>query len=148
MRTQDEIVVRMRNSRSFLGFEMEVLITALDFEHAKEFLRPEVKAEDWKCSDEQTLLSEAQIYAAFAWGKAADHRGISAGRGVEKLSAVAWLLGRDDVVSAMAAVDYAYYGCPKLKAFCEGMCFPIGTGAALERMMKGEPCSDGCDSCC
>lgn len=148
MRTQEEIVNRMKTIDSFLGFETEVLVTALDYEHAKPFLKPETKLEEWKADTEEELLKAARDYAVFAWGKAEDHRGISANRSVAKLAEWAWLLGRDDVLLAMEKAGYENYGCPKLKAFCEGMGFPVPTDEGLQRMMCGVPCSDHCDNGC
>ena len=104
MRTQDEIVARIREKRSFFGFDAEVLLPSLDFEHAVEFLKPEATREHWEGGGEKKEpypLAEASVmrdfrdYAEFAWGKAQDHRGLSAYRSLEKLSAWAWLLGRD-----------------------------------------------------
>ena len=149
MRTQEEIVAKMSTkSDSFFGFDKEVYVLGLDFEHAKPFLEEGTTAEQCPTRTEAEVTKEAAGYAEFAWGKAEDHRGLSAGRSVEKLTAFAWLLGRDDVVAAMEAAGYAQYGCPKLKAFCDGMGFPVPDSEELMRMMRGESCSDYCESGC
>lgn len=161
MRTQEEIVTRIREKRDVIfGFEAEVLLPHLDYEHAKEFLKPEASREQWEGLhrngdvEERYPLTEAaalrdfRSYAEFAWGKAADHRGLSAGRSVEKLTAWAWLLGRDDVLVQVEKTDYAQYGCPKLKVICEAFGFPIPDDEGSQRMMRGEPCVVGCDMGC
>ena len=158
MRTQEEIVARIREKRSMFGFDAEVLLPYLDYDHAKEFIRPVVPREKWEVSsedggrgyplNEEAAMRDFRAYAEFAWGKAQDHRGLSANRSVEKLEAWAWLLGRDDVLAASEAAGYASYGCPKLKVICEAFGFPIPDDEATVRMMNGEPCRPDCDSGC
>lgn len=152
MKTPEQIVEKMRTekSESILGFSLEVLSDYLDFEHAKEFLKPETKPEDWKskpATDEQ-VLSDARDYAVFGWGKAQGHRGISASRTIEKMEAYAWLLGKDDVLAKSESAPYAQYGCPKLKVLCEGLDLPVPQDEDLQRMMNGQECTDGCKSGC
>src|SRR5262249_50912769 len=48
---------------------------------------------------EDFVRKEMLSYLAFAFGKAADHRGISAARSVQKLTEYAWLLGVDELVA-------------------------------------------------
>lgn len=154
MRTQGEIVERVRASRTMFGFQAEVLVPHLDFEHAREFLKPEMTLEKWEEGEDPSPLTEARAvedfrkYAEFAWGKARDHRGLSASRSVEKLSTWTWLLGRDDVLEAVEAVGYAQYGCPKLKVICDAFGFPVPDDEATQRMIRGEPCEPGCESGC
>ena len=146
-RTQDEIVARIKQvaADDWLGFRQEVLIGALDFEHAKPFLKPETTAEGWKPSD---IEDDARGYLDFAVGKIVDHRGISASRSVDKLTEYAWLLGRDDVVAAMDGAHYPQYGAPKVKAFADGMGWSWPADADLARMANGGSCSDDCQSGC
>jgi hypothetical protein len=154
MRTQDEIVARMRvkEEGDLFGFAREVLACYLDFEHAREFLRPEMTREEWEkdlpAATDARALGEMRDYAEFAWGKAKDHRGISASRSIDKLSAWAWLLGRDDVLEKVGKTPYAQYGCPQLQVFCEAFGFPMPDDEAAQRMMRGLPCYDGCESGC
>lgn len=140
MRTQDEIVAYVKAGDGFINWAVDVCCPYLDYEHGKPWLNPEVAPGDWvqKPYDEAVLLKEAAEYAVFAWGKAQDQRGLSASRSVDKLRAFAFMLGRDDVVAAMDAAEYAQYGAPKLEAFCEGMGFPVPTDADLVAMMHGE----------
>ena len=151
-RTQDEIVARIAAAAAddWAGFRREVLTVTLDFEHAKPFLKGNVTAEQWAESRTTNVEGSARQYLTFAIGKIEDHRGISASRSVDKLTEFAWLMGRDDIVEAMNAADYAQYGAPKVKAFAEGMGWPFFAAerAALERMAAGRPCTDNCDSGC
>lgn len=160
-RTQDEIVARIKAvaPEDWLGFRTEVLVNALDFEHAKPWLKDDTTPERWDAARAQ--MHDAASYLEFAIGKILDHRGISASRSTEKLAEYAWLAARDDVVAAMDAAEYAQYGAPKVKAFAEGMGLPWpkagapeGDGydaddmRALDRMADGSPCRDGCESGC
>lgn len=152
-RTQDQIVTRMREvvaDGDMLGFRREVLLEALDYEHARPYLKPETTEQAWAESVGETPLADrAARYLDFAVGKILDHRGISAGRSVEKLTEYAWLLGRDDVVTAMNRADYAQYGAPKVKAFAVGLALPWpDADTELERMADGDPCEPGCESGC
>lgn len=148
-RTQDEILARIRSidSDDVFGFSREVLLTALDYEHVKPYLKDGLTAADWPSND---IEGDAREYLEFAVGKIIGHRGISAERSVSKLAEYAWLLGRDDVVDAMGAADYAQYGAPKVKAFADGLgwSFNPDGDAELNRMADGLPCIAGCDDGC
>lgn len=145
--TQDQIVERIAAvaENDWLGFRREVLVQALDFAHAKPFLRDGVTEDQWPTTD---LAAEAAEYLTFAIEKILDHRGISANRSVDKLCEYAWLLGRHDVVSAMESVGFAQYGAPKVKAFAVGLDLPWPDDPALARMAAGESCYPGCDEGC
>jgi hypothetical protein len=150
-RTQQEIVDRIVDANAdddFMGFRREVLLDALEFEHAKPYLKDGVTEAEWDASREKDTQAAARGYLDFAVGKIEDHRGISASRSVEKLGEYAWLLGRDDVVAAMAAADYPQYGAPKVKAFAEGMGWPWPPDAGLARMAEGLPCTEDCYGGC
>ncbi|GII88216.1 hypothetical protein Ssi03_62060 [Sphaerisporangium siamense] len=150
-RTQEEILTRIQavSDEDLLGFRLQVLLGALDFEHAKPFLKPDTTAEDWKAAPSSAeILEEAQGYYEFALGKIRDHRGISATRSVEKLGECAWLLGRDDVVEAMAEADYPQYGAPKVKAFADGFGLAWPDSEDMARMAVGEPCTPDCREGC
>jgi hypothetical protein len=156
MRTQEEILERIRSmqaSGDIFGFAREVLIEYLDFECAKEFLKPEPETttEEWEenrpSTDEDARVA-ARKYAEFAWGKVQDHRSLSAGRSIVKMSAWAWLLGLSDAVVLADIEDYAQYGAPKLKILCEAMGLPVPDEEWAIRMMRGKPCRDGCEDGC
>lgn len=156
MRTPEEIKARIAEvaSSDFLGFQREVLITALPFEIASEFLKEGTTAEEWAAQSEETAekqAAESARYLEFAIGKATDHRGISAGRSVEKLEAHAWVAGRDDVLRAMEVAGYQNYGAPKLKAFALAMRLEwpsIKANLEINRMAEGLSCRPGCDEGC
>lgn len=154
-RTQDEIVAKAKGiiaEEQFLDFRHEVLIDALDFEHAKEFLKEDATEEQWNKQRTMDVEKEAREYLIFAYGKAEDHRGISAERSVQKLEMFAWLLGRDDVVKAMTDAPYPNYGVPQLYAFAKGMGWPLPTEEQgkkeLDRMAEGKKCRDNCEGGC
>lgn len=112
-----------------LGFKTEALAAFLPWEHAKALVKPTVTEEEWT-KDTKPLTREAVIeqmrgYMEFAWGKAKDERGISASRSVEKLREWAWLLGDDDLVTAIEEAPYGWYGVDTLRVICERLDFPI-----------------------
>lgn len=163
IRTSDEIATRLRAVRAagtdLFGFREEVLLEALGFEHAREFLAPEVTASQWdrrrwrQHSDTETY---ARWYLTFAIDKILDHRSNSASRSVQKLAELAWLLGRDDLMSAMDDADYPMYGAPKVKTFADGLGWPFTDRLddpelrqMLTRMAAGHECDpDGCTQGC
>lgn len=150
-RTQDEIAARVREIQEgdLFGWRLEVLLPALDFEHAREFLKPEATKERWEeARHGNDLEAAAKSYYDFAIGKIRDHRGISAERSVLKLTEFAWLLGRDDVIAAMDAAPYPEYGAPKVKAFGQGLGLAWPDEPALTRMAAGEPCRTVCMEGC
>lgn len=156
-RSQAEILARIENADDPLGFKLEVLVAALTFDNARRYLKPEVTAQEWgQPRPVERLEAEARDYLEFAIGKIVGHRGISAHRSVDKLEEFAWLLGRDDVVTAMGLADYPQYGAPKVHAFGAGMGWWEDALAALDasdvadlaRMVTGLPCEDGCVSGC
>lgn len=165
MRTQDEIAAKVANGNDDLfGFQAEVLMCFLDYDHAKPLIKPEFTRERWDtmpngvggdAPQHPRILTEADIpeqmagYMRFAWGKVNDHRSLSAGRSVEKLAALAWLLGDDDVVAfAEDPNNYAQYGAPILRHICERYGLPIPDDEGVQRMMQGEPCVAYCPSGC
>lgn len=153
-RTQDEIIDRYHAADDFFGFAVEVLAEAMTAETIRGINPKAELPDDWAPKTTQAFEAEARGYLTFAVGKIVDHRGISASRSVVKLTEYAWLLGRDDVVEAMAAADFAQYGAPQVKAFADGMGWPYLAGdaedrAALERMARGDACTpDGCENGC
>lgn len=148
-RTQDEILARIAEvaSDDFLGFRFEVLVDALDFEHAKAFLKEGATPKAWAEHQVTNTAEKTRWYYDFALGKIDDHRGISASRSTVKLREYAWLLGRDDAITAMDAADYENYGAPKVKAFADVMGYPWPDSEDLNRMAAGKPCSEGCSGC-
>lgn len=131
-RTQDEIVARVEHARKadMFGWRCEVLIPTLDFEHAKPYLKDGTTAEEWEADRRDDgvndLLARAGSYLHFAFGKAYNERGLSAGRSIQKLGEVAWLLGHDELAARMEREDgYEPYGLPLLRAFAKEFGFPV-----------------------
>lgn len=149
MRTQEEIVEKIRSDKSFLGFGSDALFPYLDFDHAKEFLKKEVTTESWdgsriKNPTDELIKREMADYMAFAWEKVEDHRSISANRSVDKMEAWAWLLGRDDIVKAIKKAPYENYGAPKLAVVCRMLDLPIPEEKSIQNMIRSLPCCVGC----
>ena len=153
MRTQEDIAKLVEaKSNQIFSFTPEVLVPYLDFNHAKKFLKPDVTAEQWtpQALKDDVIKEEMREYMErIGWDKVEDHRGISAGRTVEKMRAWLWLLGDEEMYAfADDKGNYPQYGAPILKAICLKYGFPIPTGAGVERMMTGKSCGDdgcGCD---
>lgn len=153
LRRQGEILNKIYGIArdDLLGFRREVLTSSLAFEYALPFLVEGVTAATWA---EQSLTDPAELFEAaveyyeFALGKIQGHRGISAERSVQKLTEYAWLLCRDDVVSAMEEADYPQYGAPKVTAFAAGFGLPWPDDEDLARMAAGDPCTSDCASGC
>ncbi len=158
-RSPHEITARLRDLRAartdLFGFREEVLLEALDFDHAREFLDADMTAARWdqlRWSRHSDAKSYARQYLEFAIDKIVDHRGNSASRSVEKLAELAWLLGRDDLASAIDDADYPMYGAPKVKTFADGLGWPFTDifddphlRQMLTRMAAGLECDpDGC----
>jgi hypothetical protein len=119
MRTDEEILQRIKDveANDWLGTERSDLIDCLPFSAAKPFLKDEATADDWKqeARDRESVLARMLDYMPFAWDKANNERGISAGRSMSHYSAWAWLIGEDFGDLG----DYEYYGKPQLVTICE-----------------------------
>jgi hypothetical protein len=127
-RTAEEITARANdgNAEDPFGWTLEVLLPYLELDAVRPFLKnAATTAEEWDDvrSDPADLTNAARAYYLFALGKISDERGISAERSVLKLREFAWLAGRDDVVAAMDAADYAPYGAPKVALFGQAFGF-------------------------
>ena len=121
MRTDEEIVARIeaRKAEDFSGFETTDLLIRLPFEAALPYLNVKTKAagsEKWKQAprDREAVLKEMLEYMPFAWEKANDCRGLSAGRTMNHYMAWVWLAG-DDLGDL---TDYQYYGKDNLVKIC------------------------------
>ena len=124
MRTQDELVERYnaRKPHDPLGFEVHQYIRFMDYEHAKEFLKPEVKPDDWDNDrvDPANIRDIMIDYMAFAWDKANNARGISAGRSMMHYQAWLWIEGSDEAVALAESLEtYDNYGKPELREICQ-----------------------------
>ena len=119
MRTDDEILARIeaRKEEDFFGFELTDLLLRLPFDKAKPYLNDETKAEDWKVQprDRESVLKEMHAYMSFAWDKANNCRGLSAGRSMCHYMAWTWLAG-DDLGDL---TEYEFYGKDNLVKICQ-----------------------------
>lgn len=118
-RTQDQIVSKIREwiPKDFLGFKVNDLLVCLDWEHAKQFLKPEAEQE-WKIEpcDRESILKKMRDYMPFAWEKANGERGISAGRSMCHFTAWTWLIGDEDKFADLE--EYEFYGKDNLLKLC------------------------------
>lgn len=112
MRTQQEILDRINiaKERDWLGTEISDLVMFLDYENAKLFLKDGITSEEWEATISKVPFPSDQIksYLPFAWDKANNCRGISAGRSLSHMMAWLWLDGNDDL--AKECEDYDMYG--------------------------------------
>lgn len=120
MRTQEQIVEKIEQVKEtdFFGFQTTDLIGFLDYQHAKPYLKPEVTEEQWKPNlyTREHILSMMHEYMPFAWDKANNCRGLSAGRSMSHYSIWVWLLGDEDAFGDLE--DYNYYGKDNLVRIC------------------------------
>lgn len=150
-RSQDDIVARIRqiqtSGEDFFGFRIDALCGLLDAEHVRPFLKEEADLTLWP--EPQPVEEQGREYLEFAFGKALDHRGLSADRSVQKLAEYAWALGRDDVAEQMGRDEnYPQYGAPALVIFAKAFGWPVPDDPDLARMAQGEPCEPGCQDGC
>jgi len=108
-----------------MGTKRGTLIDFLDFEHAKPFLKDGVTEKDWtpKQVIEEVIKKEILGYLDFAWDKANNCRGLSAGRSVEHIEAWLWLLGDEELEKRFDAVEYEHYGKEKLILISDALGF-------------------------
>lgn len=126
MRTQDEIIARIEERKNCdpLGFEVPHYIYYLDYEHAKPYLKDNVTAESWAESIETNDVHELmKEYMEFAWEKAFNGRGISAGRSISHYIAWLWIAGDNELYNEIE--NYENYGIPQLIQICKYLGIPI-----------------------
>lgn len=114
-RTSAEIKARYEQvSPRFLDFQGGDLLPYMDYEDAKPFLKEGVTAQELTDARDSLggPIKETIDYLPFAWEKANDCRGLSAGRSVDHLKAWLWLAGYD--VDDDFDRRYQYYGKPCL----------------------------------
>ena len=114
LKTQDEIVDKIiymqQPSGDFFGVKTGDLLAYLDYEHAKEFLKPEATQEEWEEDyhklTKKLVLQAMEEYLPFAFGKANGKRGISASRSLDHYEVWTWLLGDEEIDFD----NYEFYG--------------------------------------
>lgn len=109
---------------------------------------PQGKTYPLDAGDADHIVASVRHYMAFAWGKVRNHRGLSAGRSVEKVGAWLWLLGHDPCDIYDTDEDWGQYGAGCLARACVLLGLPVPDGEDLARMIRGEPCVPGCDEGC
>ena len=117
-RTDDEIISRINvvADRDFLGFEVSDLVTCLDFQTAKREFDVNAEESAWEIVSREPadVIVRMYDYMPFAWDKANNRRGLSAGRSMSHYSAWIWLAG-DDLGDLL---EYEFYGKDKLVLIC------------------------------
>lgn len=125
MKTQQQILDRILDIKKedFFRFQTTILLDFLTLE-SLDSLRGVVVKEDAdfsdhvpKTPDEETIKSEMREYMDFAWQKANDFRGLSAGRSIQRYRAWLWLLGECDLIQEID--NYQYYGKDELVKICD-----------------------------
>lgn len=115
-RTPDEIIDRIADIKEddFFGAETNNLVAYLPFELAKPYLDDTVTETAWTeyRTKVKSPLDSMRDYLPFAWDKANNCRGLSAGRSLMHIRAWLWLAGYDELVDRLP--DYEYYGKPQL----------------------------------
>ena len=122
MRTQEEILQKIKDveKEDFFGTIRDDLLQFLKFENAKQFLLENTE-EEWreiyKEPSEENIKKEMREYLGFAFGKAEDERGLSAGRSMQHYYGWIWLLDKEDYFGDVR--DYSKYGIPYLNMIKE-----------------------------
>lgn len=122
-RTSEEVYAKLteleKSGEDFFGFKRGDLVSYLPFERAKPYLKDGVTSEGWTPSEinRDRIVEEMLDYMGFAWGKANNCRGLSAGRSIEHYEIWLWLL-KDELGEKLEDL-YQFYGKPCLRAICE-----------------------------
>ncbi len=121
MRTQEEIIHRYQTLRpdSVVPWRLEILVHAMTFTNAKKLgaLLPAVVAADW---NRERLITDSdwwgrlKMYAdKVAWGlmfkkerSAVAQNPRSYERAIQRIDEMLWLLGREDLMSEMRAIEF------------------------------------------
>ena len=161
IRTQEEILERIKETKDedIFGFGTEILMSTLNFENIKKFLKEdidkkalgEIKENCKKFSKDRknNLIREMRNYMQFAWEKVEDHRGLSASRSIIKMTEYLWLLKEDELLKLAQEDDNYYpYGAPILAKICEKLGFPMPKKKQIKNMVSGKPCCRNCDMGC
>ena len=118
---------KLMQVEDMFGFGRGVAIDVLPFEEVKDSLKEEYIKEveagkkKWEfITDVYEITQDFLDYMTFAWMKAQDQRGISAGRSIEKLSAWMKILNREDLAEVLNG-SYNPYGAPALIECCKNL---------------------------
>lgn len=123
MRTEDEIVNQIKEIEKsgfdFFGVMRGDLLQYLPLEKAIPFLSSRPAPDKWmqRAVDVESIKHQIASYMDFAWNKANECRGLSAGRSIQHIQAWLWMLGEEQ--ASREIEDYSQYGKPQLRAICE-----------------------------
>ena len=153
MRTKADIVKWLDQHQDMLGFRIEAVghyvyeqLATEKFGMDRSKWPEELKDVKDTPLTEDAVISEIRGYMEFAFDKALGHRGISASRSVEKVSA--WLFVLEDPLYEFAVTpsNYANYGVPVLKRVAKR--FDIKLPERIEGWPDGGPCRPDCEAGC
>jgi hypothetical protein len=120
-RTGKEIIAKMKSVEAddFFGFIRNDLVLYLSFKDAKQFLKPETTEKQWipQKKDRESILLEMLKYMDFAWEKAINCRGLSAGRTMDHYTAWVWMLKDEEEIGNLQL--YEFYGKDNLVKICK-----------------------------
>lgn len=124
MRTQEEILARFEKADDFFGTQKGDLVSYMEFEFAKPFLKEdyvkkvEAGEEKWEVSTDPK--KDILDYLDFAYDKAEDGRGLSAGRSMLHFKTWIWLDDEKFYNEIIGMIDkYTNYGIPTLDKISE-----------------------------
>ena len=121
MKTDAQILneIERVKERDWMGTMTSGLVIYLPFTSAQPFLKDGITSDTWEPLERSqvSIKLDMRDYMPFAWEKANDRRGISAGRSLEHMSVWLFMLGRDAAARQMD--HYSHYGKPQLRAICE-----------------------------
>ncbi len=124
-RTEDAITTKIKgiiaSNSDFFGVMHADMLRVLPYAVAKPFLVVTATEEKWNehrvPATREAVVKAMLDYMPFAWEKANNCRGLSAGRSVQHMQAWLWLL--DNPLGEKLEGIYQYYGKPCLRAVCE-----------------------------
>jgi hypothetical protein len=113
VKTEAEILARIEAVKKddWLGTMLSDLVHYLPYNAAKPFLKEGITEEQWAKSISDVLppIEAIKDYLPFAWDKANNQRGISAGRSIDHIRTWLWLAGYGTLVDTEFK-EYEYYG--------------------------------------
>src|SRR5687767_3729467 len=152
-RSQDDILARIVKVTAGdpFGFRLDLLARSLDYQTAVrgDIISAHVtERPGGRPPGRKELLDGAHEYLHQAREKILGHRRTTTLRAAGRLTESAWLLGRDDIVTAMSGASVGQYHCGPVKVFGEGFGWWVEDGIPpdprLDRMAAGLPCNPHC----
>ena len=126
MRTTKEIIERVGDelSEDLLGTQRSDLVVCLSYGAARPFLLETAKEDEWAPESRAPadVRERMRAYMEFAWDKANNRRGLSAGRSLDHMCSWLWLMGYTK--ASQRVRKYDHYGKPHLRAICEHFGWP------------------------